>query len=185
MRPAYTWILSDTHWHHDAICRPDFESRPADHLEVTLANCRRLIAKQDELIHLGDVIFYKNERLKEYLGSIECLRKILVRGNHDKKSRHWYESNGFDFACDRIDLSNCQGITATLTHIPLPEVPPGHINIHGHWHSMGERTGYPYWWGRQTHYLVALEINGYKPERLDSIISEVRVRTDAGSHVGA
>lgn len=173
-RPSYKWIIADTHWFHDAICRDDFESRPTDHMEQLIDNCRKVIAPQDELIHLGDVIFYKADMLAELLDLIHCSCKTLVMGNHDKKSRHWYMSNGFDFVCDMFTLDD-----VIFTHRPLETVPAIHVvgqmprpmlNVHGHWHGWLKRgDGIPDWYNLRRHYLVSLETNGYKPERLDLV----------------
>jgi calcineurin-like phosphoesterase family protein len=155
-RPVKTWVISDTHFHHDMLVRVGM--RPADHAEKLLANCRRLVAAQDTLIHLGDVIFYHYPRLPDLLRPIPG-RKVLVMGNHDRKSRNWYQRNGFDFVCDALVLGKVY-----LTHKPVATLPPGClVNVHGHLH---DRVPPPFPHCR----LVALELNGYMPVELSEVI---------------
>lgn len=155
MRPAKTWLIADTHFYHDKIM--EYESRPADYVERIIANCRRLICPQDLLIHLGDVIFYKMTELKGILDSFPC-RKVLTRGNHDRKSDGWYMRNGFDFICDEFRSGEIR-----FTHIPVAG--SAELNVHGHWHTSRHREK-PDWWTPATHRLVCLETNGYTPEEL-------------------
>lgn len=160
-RPAFTWVISDTHWFHDRICRPDFENRPTDHMERVVRACRHLVKPQDLLIHLGDVIFYQHNVLKPTLDSFPC-RKVLTMGNHDKKSRGWYMRNGFDFVCDSFILDEVE-----FRHIPYPE-PNVYRLVHGHWHSLPSR---PPWWNPIDYRLISLELDGYAPQRLESVLA--------------
>lgn len=161
MRPAYTWLIADTHLNHDAICRPDFENRPLDHGERVRKSCRNLVAPQDTLIHLGDVIFYHADDLYGWLSSIPARAKILVRGNHDKgHSDSWFLDRGFDAVCDGMIYKGC-----LLTHAPVRDhgFP---LNIHGHWHSMPD---VPEWYDLARYFRVSLEWQNYAPVRFDEI----------------
>lgn len=153
MRPAKTWVIADTHLNHYAIC--EFENRPQDHGEQMQKHLRQLVAPQDTLIHLGDVIFYHTETLAPWLAAIPCRKKILIRGNHDKgHSDSWFMARGFDWVCEGMIYRGC-----LLTHAPVRdhEYP---LNIHGHWHSM---DGYPEWYRLDRYFRVSMEWQQYRP----------------------
>lgn len=153
-RPAINWVIADTHAYHDAIVKAC--GRPLDHTERIFRNLRTKLAKQDTLYHLGDVIFYKYDRLKSLLDEVPG-RKILVRGNHDVKSNHWYQNNGFHYVADAILLDDLY-----LTHIPVPQLPSGaRLNVHGHWHNT--KFPLPPWYSATTHRRLCLEDEGYVP----------------------
>lgn len=160
-RPAFTWVLTDTHWFHDAICKPDFENRPVDHMDRVVRACKHLVKPQDLLIHLGDVIFYRHEVLKPTLDSFPC-RKVLTMGNHDRKSRGWYLRNGFDFVCDAFILDD-----VCFQHIPSRDR-RAPMTVHGHWHGGRE---IPDWWSPERYRLISLEIDGYAPQRLERVLA--------------
>lgn len=156
-RQAFTWLVTDTHWNHPFMLKV---GRPADYEKRLLSHLRHLLTPQDTLIHLGDVILYHHEQLKPMLDSVPGT-KILVMGNHDRKSRGWYSRNGFAFVASAITLD---GIV--LTHEPLERLPSGaRLNVHGHWHDDGHHE-LPSWWSHATHRLLAIEHTGYKPVKL-------------------
>jgi len=165
-RQAITWIITDTHFYHDAIIKAC--GRPENHAELCINNCRYLCAPQDTLIHLGDVIFYNYTNLSLLLSQINC-KQILVQGNHDRRSRGWYTRNGFDFACDSFTYDDI-----IFSHKPLEVFPSGvTFNVHGHWHNLldkpEEHDNIPKWWSPKTHHLVSLEKLNYKPIKLTEL----------------
>jgi calcineurin-like phosphoesterase family protein len=157
-RPSLIWLTTDTHFFHDKMVEAC--ERPEDFTERILKNWRHLVAPQDEVIHLGDVIFYRTTELKSILDSLPGL-KALVMGNHDRKSRGWYMRNGFAFAADSIRLGD-----VLLNHRPVTALSPGvRICIHGHLHNLPHHDDDP---PRMPHNrLLAIEDTGYKPVRLD------------------
>lgn len=172
-RQSITWIITDTHINHDAIINAC--DRPTNHVELTINNCKKFCAKQDLLIHLGDVIFYDHKCLLPLLSQIGC-KKILVKGNHDSKSNNWYMNNGFDFACDGFIIND-----VILTHKPIQVFPSDvNYNIHGHWHNWLSLSNKPEWWSSSTHYCLSLEYSEYKPIKLVDIMN---VRAKNGSIV--
>lgn len=165
-RPSITWVITDTHFHHDNIITAC--NRPVNHSELIIANCKHLCAPQDLLIHLGDVIFYDYPNLKYMLDKIDC-KKVLVLGNHDRKSKNWYRNNGFEFVCDSFTYDDI-----IFSHKPLEVFPSGvTFNVHGHWHNLldqpDEELNLPKWWSPKTHYLLAIEHTNYKPIKLCEI----------------
>lgn len=134
--------------------------RPADFTDRTLKNLIRFLEPQDTLYHLGDIIFKWEKDLKFLLMCIPGT-KILVRGNHDKKSNGWYRRNGFAFVADAIVLGDVM-----LSHKPIETLPSGvRLNIHGHWHTI-EESKIPEWYNRATHRLLSSEKSNYRPVKL-------------------
>jgi calcineurin-like phosphoesterase family protein len=125
MRNPITWLITDTHWN------TDFKQwRPTDYGQLIVKNCRKVMAPQDVLIHLGDVINNRQGELSDYLEGIPANTKILIRGNHDHQTDIWYMGKGFNFVCDQMIIGD-----VLLSHIPQI-IPNGiRINIHGHFHD--------------------------------------------------
>lgn len=164
-RPPYIWLITDTHWN------ADFEGRRPDNYAMTLStNCCKVIAKQDILIHLGDVINDRQGELGAWLSiSGDCKTKILVRGNHDKNKDSWYLNKGFNLVCDQLVIKN-----VVLTHIPTSIFPDGVVlNIHGHFHNNSLERCFEIepqlksFYCLEKYKLLAMEYTDYKPVRLD------------------
>ena len=132
------WIIADTHFYHENIKR--YKGRPDDFNEQIISNWNKLVAYDDVVIHLGDVIFGldKEKRLPSLMASLPG-KKILCRGNHDPKPAAWYMEHGFDFACDYYVYQD-----VAFSHAPLTPLPPQTLvsdgrlvtkNVHGHFHK--------------------------------------------------
>jgi calcineurin-like phosphoesterase family protein len=159
MKPPRTWVTTDWHLFHKRIVESCERFEGFEHFLI--ANHRSLVRPQDTLINLGDVIFYRMPMLKDILASIPC-RHVLVVGNHDHKSRGWYERNGFHYAADAIVLGD-----VLFTHRPARERPEGvRLNVHGHLHRHREYEAKRDW-----HRLVAMENTRYCPVLLDQLIN--------------
>ena len=122
------------------------------------------------LIHLGDVCIGDDANMHErFIKSIPC-KRILVRGNHDKKSNAWYMDHGWDFVCNRF-YDDLYGYKIAFTHKPIP---PGcwdgvyDVNIHGHLHNLCHREVPKNF----MNVLLSLEIDGYAPLSLESFIGK-------------
>ena len=133
------WITTDTHLGHDAMIQ--YCGRPEDHSELILRRHRAAIKPTDILIHLGDICIYRDEYWhKQIMDSIPG-KKWLVKGNHDRKSDHWYLTHGWDFVAEKIYLRRFGALIA-LSHIPIKD--DGYdINIHGHFHNSDHRRHEP------------------------------------------
>ena len=182
MRKAITWLITDTHINHKKI----LEVRPADHTKKLFESLSREVRPQDTLIHLGDVIFKDHHQLPEWMGMVKAETKILVRGNHDKKSGGWYKARGFTHVCQSFQLE-VFGCRVWFSHKPIPinllntwkstQKSPA-VNIHGHLHDMSHRKhmsreyfaeyyGKPYPW-----LLISHELQGYKPFNLEKVLGK-------------
>jgi calcineurin-like phosphoesterase family protein len=126
------------------------------------------VRPDDLVIHLGDFALYgKSPKVSKLCKSLNG-KKILVRGNHDRKSMHWYLKNGFNFVCDLFVVGN-----VIFTHRPLPIneflLMPFRLNIHGHIHEREQLY-------KDTHKNISVEQTNYFPIKLDHILGEFGLR---------
>jgi calcineurin-like phosphoesterase family protein len=132
-----TYLISDTHLKHAKVAT--YCQRPEGFTELIDENVRKTVKPEDLLIHLGDVGIDKAEGPDGFMKIVRTWpgRKVLVRGNHDKKSSQWYMEHGFDFA---VDAMIYRGMW--LTHKPSDFLPPGcQFNLHGHLHNVWDGFG--------------------------------------------
>jgi calcineurin-like phosphoesterase family protein len=167
-RPAFVWVLADTHFYHNRL--KELAGRPEGFERKILVNTKHLVTPIDTLVHLGDVIWYRYPMLKGILDTIECHTKVLVKGNHDRKTRDWFQRNGFNFVCDSFVLGE-----VIFSHAPMEQFPSGVcLNVHGHLHNATRVPREPWYQPGVRHALVALENTDYKPVRLDQLLLGVR-----------
>lgn len=163
------YLISDTHFNHDRVAT--YCDRPADFTERILHNWKQIVKPEDTVIHLGDVMIGNRTRGADQIRSLPG-RKILVRGNHDRRSSNtWWMEHGFDFACDGMKFRNCW-----LTHEPSTSLADGCLlNLHGHLHNI--------WHGflpegqmkalapkREWQRLFAIEYTNYMPVDFDKFV---------------
>lgn len=81
------FFTADWHLSHKAVTRfrPQFTS-VEEHNEFVLDRCKTVVSKRDVIIFVGDIAFSKESLAK--VNEIECLRKILVLGNHCTDYNH-------------------------------------------------------------------------------------------------
>ena len=157
-------ILSDTHLGHSKLVKDQY--RPLGFEARILKNCRSLIHPKDVFICLGDVSFYNDlywhEELLDYVPTDS---RILILGNHDRRTLSWYYSRGWTFVCNRLDLF-IYGYTFRFSHEPLlgSDMCGADINIHGHLHDGTHRNGARF----QNQYLINIE-NSFAPYNLKTI----------------
>ncbi len=147
------WLITDTHFDHDNI--GVYCDRPEGWIERILKNWRTMVAPEDVVIHLGDIMVGNRRSLLDLMNSLPG-HKVLIRGNHDDKSPMWYIRNGLAFATDGLAHKG-----VTFTHRPSPVLYPGtDINIHGHVHNTLWRPV------AQFSRLLAIEHVNYRPVNL-------------------
>jgi calcineurin-like phosphoesterase family protein len=155
------FIVTDTHFGHENVIK--YENRPENFNELIMKYWTEMVHPDDIVIHLGDVAFTTSDCWPDYIPKLPG-RKILVKGNHDKKSWIWYMKNGFDFCCDTFSL-RYYGKHILFTHIPVRYIPVTYdLNIHGHVHTKRKKFLV------EKQIAVRLEENQYKPVLLSSII---------------
>lgn len=160
------WIVSDTHFDHKNIIK--YCNRPDDFESIIRKNLLKIVDSNDVLIHLGDVSLGRESQHNDFFGRMGFKRKILVLGNHDRKSINWFLDHGWDFACDRFDL-DILGRKIAFSHVPLSDEDSFDLNIHGHCHNNG--TDYVFHGSSgKKHYLISLEETNYQPVCLTTIL---------------
>lgn len=174
------YLITDTHFNHEKI--KEYCGRP-DNYEQLLWKGLENLPKDCLLIHLGDVCIGKDLEVHERIKKLPY-KKILVKGNHDRKSDSWYLSNGWDFVCDKFS-ANYFGKNILFSHTPTKNSEWWDMNIHGHFHNNlhrllegkyvvdGEKERNEIDLNNLTpkHKLLAVENTNYKPVSLESIIS--------------
>ena len=167
------WICSDLHFLHDNLIKPEYCSRPEDHSKKMFENLMT-IPEKDLLICLGDISIGRElEVYERFIKPLKC-RKILVKGNHDRKTNNWYLTHGWNFVCYSFQDSY-RGKRVLFSHYPMC-VDDYDFNIHGHLHNN------IYKWEKLTeenrtfvnekHLLFSMEFTKYRPMKLDYIIDK-------------
>jgi len=156
------WLTTDTHFGH--VNMIDFCGRPKD-FDVKIFRGLRNIPMNDMLIHLGDVCM-GNDAMHhaKWIQSLPVQKRILVMGNHDRKSPHWYMEHGWSLACESFILK--EGTRKfLLSHKPQASLQGCDMNIHGHFHNTDFRRNDSECGGIPTdkHRLLALEYVNYQP----------------------
>ena len=91
------FLTADMHFGHENIIK--YENRPfanAEAMDGTIINnWNKTVSKNDTVIVAGDVSFYGQEKTAEIVRQLNG-RKILIKGNHDKRKNNWWMDVGFD-----------------------------------------------------------------------------------------
>jgi calcineurin-like phosphoesterase family protein len=130
------FVIADNHFGHEAIinhCHRPFKD-VIEMNDTMYYNWQRVVRSEDLVLVLGDIGLHNRgldwERIKSLKGN-----KVLVRGNHDKKSNHFYLTSGFVFVCNQFVWSKY-----VFSHTPLIQSDPRSLdkyiyNFHGHIHN--------------------------------------------------
>jgi calcineurin-like phosphoesterase family protein len=87
------------------------------HAEL-IARWNKLVKPDDDVFILGDFALGRSEEMKAIIKALAG-KKILIKGNHDHKSNHWYKEAGF------VEVHDGHGCTwvgkqfVTYSHYPL------------------------------------------------------------------
>ena len=153
-----TW--SDLHLGHARII--ELAGRPfADVARMDTALWEALEEASDPgstLVIVGDVAMRAalDEATWNRIAKIPAREKHLVVGNHDVTGAGTLRVKGFDGVWSVMTSPGDPPLV--WSHVPLAEVPDGHVNVHGHMHDAPpERTA---------HINVAVEQLRYAPVRL-------------------
>lgn len=149
------YVITDTHFGHKNMI--PYCGRPQGFTDLIIKNCQKMLTDEDTLIHLGDVA-WGDSALERFLHVVPG-QKILVRGNHGKKSAEQYMAAGFQFVAEEMTL-DLHGIHVLFSHRPKY----GHsadINIHGHLHNLHRNDIFRLYWP------LSLEHMGYRPIALN------------------
>jgi calcineurin-like phosphoesterase family protein len=162
------WLISDTHFNHTKL--ESWGGRSGS-WQQDLWNGLILLPRGDTLIHLGDIcIGGDSEVHDQFTDATRGMRKILVRGNHDKRGLSWYLGHGWDVVADGIELIY-EGHYLHFTHRPARPQGNNTFNIHGHTHGNLHRSEESRdFYDTAYHIDISPELIGYKPMRLDTLL---------------
>ncbi len=176
-------LIADTHFGHKNIQK--YCNRPDGWEQTIIGNWIKSTDNDTTTIHLGDFIFGPEVRGAEILSGIGG-KKILIKGNHDRRSNASYIRQGFDIVLQSMIMENI-----IFSHHPvdidmLNQVYgiQADINIHGHFHDAFSKPDfqlpmfkqkYPFY--GENHRLFALEYTNYMPVELREFISLPQVGT--------
>jgi calcineurin-like phosphoesterase family protein len=151
-------IIADTHFWHQTLVKI---WQRQTWFDKKLFNQLKQIPQDDLLIHLWDVLIWKDNELHEkYIQPLKC-KKILIMWNHDRKNAMWYMNHWWDFAC-RYHMIHMWNKIVILSHQPFQHLPEWYINLHGHRHDK-DTPRYS-----KDHYLYSPELEKYKPKLLEN-----------------
>ena len=129
------WFTSDLHLGHRAaigMCERPFEN-VEEMNEILIRNFNSCVKKNDIVYILGDIshrmpVLEVNQLIGKMNG-----KKILCKGNHDKR----YASTLFEGIYDFLEIA-IYGVNISLMHYPMMSWPKSHygaLHLHGHIHS--------------------------------------------------
>lgn len=172
-RPERTWLWSDLHLADPSVLlgwgRP-FRSVEEMNRHL-LRNWRRRVGADDTVVCLGDV-GHPDAWLDDGLVAevAECPgERLLVLGNHDRDIAGLHRA-GFQKTCRTALCATTPPLV--LTHVPLPRIPSGAVNVHGHLHRAAAPT--------DRHVNVSVEHTDYAPVGLTYVLELARRRREAG-----
>lgn len=178
MRPNFNiYVISDNHWNHEEIikyCNRDFKD-VKEMNETMIKRWNSIVKPNDMVINLGDIIFTKGDsrRIVKTLNKLNG-RKILIKGNHDRKSYSWYMYNGFDFVAERA-IWRLNGKKILFVHDPRSisyrDYRTCNVILHGHLHDKGLFVK-----KRKQCRIVNLSVEqiNYKPMNLTSLLNKLQ-----------
>lgn len=176
------WLTSDWHFCHNRefLYKPRGFNSIEEMNEAIIKNHNAVVAPDDDVYVLGDLMLGDNEKAKQYIEQLNG--KIhIVRGNHctDKRWNEIYPtiSNVVEL-CGWAEVIHYRKYHFYLSHFPTNtaniEAESLHqctLNLFGHTHSKEKfREDYP------MYYNVALDANDNTPVLLDDIIDRMKAK---------
>ena len=154
------WIIGDTHFGHDNIIR--YSRRPQDHDALMVANWKAVVKPADIVLHLGDV-YFKNAGAETVRRAHLGGHVYFLRGNHDRgaavselRALGWRLIEPFFYKIGKWRF--------VFTHWPLDTLEANTINVHGHTHTLPERS--------VRHLSLSVERCDYRPQPLLAVLLE-------------
>lgn len=160
------YVIADTHFWHDNVI--DFCQRPfatSKEMNEYMVNAwNSTVNKNDVVWHLGDVSFGGSENTIKICQSLNG-QKILVRGNHDKRTVTFWKRAGFREVFNRPFYSIKYGVV--MSHAPMRDLPSSMKNIHGHTHDLYTGLNQRQW------ACVSVEMTMYAPMLVQNVINQM------------
>ena len=155
------WVWSDLHLGHANII--DYQGRP--HRSVGAMNADLWWRWHEACVVGRTVVCLGDVALSTAAGNATWVRiarlpghQVLVLGNHDLTGSGLLRTQGFGLTKGLLTSPGAPPLI--WTHAPLPYVPEGHVNIHGHRHAVR---------GTGPRINVSVEQLEYRPMRLDRL----------------
>lgn len=159
-------ITTDTHFNHGNI--KEYCNRPENYESLIVSSFKSL-KPNHVLVHLGDICLGNDLHVHEkYIIPIKC-KKILVLGNHDRKSNNWYLEHGWDFVCSYFSFKRAHK-NILFSHSPMSWDGTYDLNIHGHLHNLTHRKNELI--KNLNQHLISLEYCNYKLIDLDTLLNK-------------
>jgi calcineurin-like phosphoesterase family protein len=159
------WMIADTHFFHDNIGR--YCDRPDGWQALIIQNWQRLIRPDEVVFHLGDLALAGKAAVKELVEQLPG-QIFMLRGNHDRFSRTFYQSLGITFVPDPYEMQYPSGQKLIFSHRPILPLEPDVLNLHGHIHNNPAPELGP------QHVNVSIEVSEYRPWRLSEILEKFK-----------
>ena len=182
------WVTSDLHIGHNRdfiYQKRGFESAE-EHDQALVSNWNELVAAEDEVYILGDVMSKYSAIEDDFSYGLSVLKQlngklVILRGNHDSREKIEYYKTCQNVvsagdAALYLDYPDDGGYHFYLTHYPtlvshrkLKTLKNALLNLYGHTHQKEHFfNGHPYM------YCVCLDAHEMRPVLLDEILEEIR-----------
>jgi calcineurin-like phosphoesterase family protein len=158
-----TYVISDTHFFHRKI--QEYTDRPDDWSDKIIKNWNNIIKPDDLVLHLGDLSFGSKPTVMKITRRLNG-RKYLLQGNHDRRSKKWFDDVGFTLI-KKSFMVDCKEHLLLFTHRPTYGIPKGTINIHGHIHNTQHFIKHH---KNVTHINVSVEKTDYRPIKIGNLL---------------
>lgn len=168
------YFISDTHFYHTNIikyCNRPFTS--VNEMNKTIMdNWNSTVKDNDTIYVLGDFCLSLDTEMIDIFNKLKG-NKILIRGNHDRKSVKFYENMGFTVLINPpITLEEYK---VMLSHKPLPDtlIKEGYINLHGHIHNKKIEEEYDKnLFDPKKHINLSVDVIDYKPISINELLKK-------------
>lgn len=162
------FFFADFHGYHENIIK--YCNRPfKDAIEMNrklVQNWNNTVSKDDKVFLLGDFSFGSTDQIIE-LGQQLQGHKVLIKGNHDKKSAEVYRRAGFEHVSAWPIIWNDFYI---LSHAPQHMSPNSpYFNIYGHVHDDPTYADFS-----SNSFCVSAERINYRPISFEEIRRKVK-----------
>lgn len=179
-----TWVTSDLHFGHANIMKfcPQARARfnnDVDYMNETMVTEWNSLVQSDDLVYiLGDVAFLPAQKAVEYMKRCNG-RKILVRGNHDRKLLNDPSfQRCFEEVHYYLDITY-NGTKVVMFHYPIAEwdqMHRGSVHFHGHLH--GGTSGLEEYRARD----MGMDATGFIVIEMERAISDAMTGKIKGHH---
>lgn len=166
------YFTADLHFGHKNIiahCKRPFQS--VDHMDsVLIRNWNQKVNSNDEVYILGDFTMEDAATAHRYFSALNG-KKYLIRGNHDKFTKH-FAAYGDDVVWIKdYHVLRYQKSKFILFHYPILEwesFGKDSIHLYGHIHNSEKSIERTKVLGKNT-YNVGVDVNGYEPVSVEQI----------------